>query len=217
MDRIRRKIKQKIEKVGFTVVELIVVMVVVSIVSTMSYSAYSGVQGRADNVRRLMDIRYVMELLENYATEHDGRYPATTEKNHSNWKAIDVFTDSNCFNGSAQTDWIPGFDNLPQSVPNTGNTEGVDGPGCYLYASNGESYVVSAWNMVHEPQTDTMYSRQGFRSFQTPTSEQFYTCNDNVTGGWVKTSQYEIDSDYYRHSYTITNIKGCDEIEPEDM
>jgi hypothetical protein len=84
--------------------------------------------------------------------------------------------------------------------------------GCYLYASNGSQYVISAWNVSPVPQTSTLYRRLGFRAFQSDSSTQFYTCNDNVVGG--ANSGYDADKDYYKHSYTISNITSCDETPP---
>ena len=114
-------------------------------------------------------------------------------------------------NGSSQADWIPGVANLPQSNPTGG--PGVDDiTGCYLYVSNGQEYVISAWNMVSSPQTSTLYRRVGFREFQTASSTQFYTCNNNNVGG--ATSGYNINQAYYNHSYTVSNISDCNETPP---
>jgi len=200
---------------GFTIVELLIVIVVIVILASITVITFNGVQQRAQNIRRLDDIDKVTSLLALYAKNNNGLYPATTSNSTANWKAIDVNTDSSCFNGSAQADWIPGIDSLPQSVPNTGSSAGVNGnSGCYLYASNGKEYVLSAWNSLTVPTTAKPYYRRlGFRSFQTATSTQFYTCNDNVTGG-KNGNQYDITQDYYKHSYTISNITSCDETPP---
>jgi hypothetical protein len=89
----------------------------------------------------------------------------------------------------------------------------VDGiVGCYLYVSNGQEYVISAWNMVTIPQTSVLYRRLGFRDFQTTSSTQFYTCNANSVGG--ATGGYDSSEDYYKHSYTVSNITDCDETPP---
>lgn len=201
--------------VGFTIVELLIVIAVIGILALISVIAYNGIQQRAYNQRRQEDIKNVETLLENYATQHNGAYPATTSNTIANWKSIDVRTDANCFNGSKQADWVPGFTSLPQSQPNTGSSAGVGGyTGCYLYASNGLQYVLSAWNMLSVPSTDApLYRRLGFRDFQTSTSTQFYTCNSSVIGG-VSGGTYNIVNDYYKHSYTLSNITGCDETPP---
>ncbi|HEY8992427.1 MAG TPA: type II secretion system protein [Candidatus Microsaccharimonas sp.] len=200
---------------AFTIVELIIVIAVIGILAAIMIVSYNGVQQKARDVSRLSDIDTVSSNLTLYAKEHNGLYPATTNNSTANWKTVDVRTDVNCFNGSSQSDWIPGVDSLPQSTPNTGASAGVNGnSGCYLYASNGTEYVLSAWNTLATPSTTAPYYRRlGFRSFQTSTSTQFYTCNDNVTGG-ANGGSYDITQDYYKHSYTISNITTCDETPP---
>lgn len=196
---------------GFTIVELLIVIVVIGILAAIVIVAYNGIQQKAHNARRQSDIKLVQKYIEAYNALY-GAYPATTSNPSSNWKTIDVRTDDNCFNGSSQPDWIPGItETLPQSDPNYGT--GVDGiVGCYLYASNGVEYVLSAWNMVSQPQTSVMYRRLGFREFQTSSSTQFYTCNSNPVGG--ASGGYSSADDYYKHSYTISNITTCNETPP---
>jgi len=200
---------------GFTIVELLIAIVVIGILAGIVIVSYSGVQLQAQNLRRKDNLKAVEAQLEDYALHNGGVYPATTANTAANWKTVDVRTDANCFNGSAQADWIPGLDSLPQSTPNTGSASGVNGnAGCYLYASNGTQYVLSAWNMLASPQADSsLYRRLGFRSFQTSTSTQFYSCNDNVIGG-ANGNSYDITQDYYKHSYTISNITDCNETPP---
>lgn len=201
-------------RLGFTVVELLLVAVVLGILVAVTVVAYRGMQNQANDLKRRDDIKTVEAALEYYATHHDGLYPATTANAVANWKTVDVRTDSNCFNGSSQTDWVPELEYLSQSTPNTGWLAGVDGSsGCYLYASNGTHYVLSFWNMLATPQADSsLYRRLGFRTFQTSTSTQFYSCNHNVTGG--ANGAYDAAKDYYKHSYTISNITDCDETPP---
>lgn len=216
MNRWYKKISlRKLHGRGFTLSELLIVIAALAILVGIGIVAYNGIQQQAQNIRRLDDIDQVVSSLELYAKNNNGLYPATTSNDTANWKSVDVRTDSNCFNGSAQADWVPSIDSLPQSMPNTGISTGVNGnPGCYLYASNGKDYVLSAWNMLSAPSTASPhYRRLGFRSFQTPTSTQFYTCNDNVTGG-ANGNKYDITQDYYKHSYTISNIDSCDETPP---
>jgi prepilin-type N-terminal cleavage/methylation domain-containing protein len=195
---------------GFTIVELLIVIAIIAILAAIVIVAYNGIQGRARNSARISDITAVRRSIEAYYAQN-GEYPKTTTNSKANWHAADVRTDDSCTNGSSQADWIPGISGLPQSNPIGGS--GVDGiVGCYLYVSNGQEYVISAWNMVTIPQTSVLYRRLGFRDFQTTSSTQFYTCNANSVGG--ATGGYDSSEDYYKHSYTVSNITDCDETPP---
>ena len=196
---------------GFTIVELLIVITVLAILAAITIVAYNGAQERAQNVRRLSDIKSVQRVIEVYQTEH-GTYPQTTTNPKANWRAADVLTDDDCSNGSSTANWIPAVsERLPQS--GTVKPVGADGKtGCYLYVSDGKEYVLSAWNMLDTPQTATLYRRLGFREFQTDTSTQFYTCNSNTVGGAA--GGYDITKDYYKHSYTVSNITDCNETPP---
>lgn len=195
---------------GFTIVELLIVITIIAILAALTIVAYNGIQARARNSTRISDITSVRQLVEAYNAQN-GEYPKTTNNPKANWRAADVLTDDNCTNGSSQPDWVPGILNLPQSNQTGGS--GVDGiTGCYLYVSNGQEYVISAWNMVAMPQTSTFYRRLGFREFQSNSSTQFYTCNSNTVGG--ASGGYDSNEDYYKHSYTVSNISDCDETPP---
>lgn len=194
---------------GFTIVELLIVIVVIAVLATIVIATYSGVQERARNASRQSDVKNAQKLVEIYKAEN-GSYPATTTNTQANWHAADVRTDSNCTNGSSQSDWIPG---ITTPLPQSGTSSGVDGlRGCYLYVSDGSEYVISAWNMVSTPQTSLFYRRLGFRQFQSDSSTQFYTCNSNTVGG--ANGGYDVTQDYYKHSYTVSNITNCDETPP---
>jgi len=194
---------------GFTIVELLIVITVIGILAAIVIVTYSGVQERARNANRQSDVKTVQKIVELYKVEN-GMYPVTTNNPQANWHAADVRTDSNCSNGSSQPDWIP---NISQQLPQSISSSGVDGlRGCYLYVSDGNEYVISAWNMISDPQTSTLYRRLGFRQFQSDSSTQFYTCNNNVVGG--ANGGYDISKDYYKHSYTVSNITNCNETPP---
>lgn len=195
---------------GFTIVELLIVIVVIGILAAIVIVAYNGIQDRARDAQRKSDIASVQKKIELYNAQNE-EYPKTTNNPKSNWKAADVRTDDNCFSGTSQPDWIPGISGaLPQSDPAGTGVDGIQG--CYLYVSNGSEYVISAWNTLSTPQASTLYRRLGFREFQTASSTQFYTCNSNAVGGAA--GGYDISQDYYKHSYTISNITDCNETPP---
>lgn len=195
---------------GFTIVELLIVIAVLAILVAIIILTYRGIQERARSSIQINDLRTTQQFIETYRVIN-GEYPKTTNNPKSNWRAADVRTDENCFNGTSQPDWIPGItEKLPQSNPAPTGVDGVGG--CYLYVSDGVEYVISAWNMVNAPQSTVFYRRLGFREFQTPSSTQFYTCNSNPVGGAA--GGYNVNEDYYKHSYTISNISDCDETPP---
>lgn len=200
---------------GFTIVEVMVVIIVIGILAGIVTVGYGGAQDRARLTVYKNDIDQVKLIIEEYRNEYN-HYPNTTNNPKSNWHASDVYIDSNCMTtgGAARTpDWVPFVDtDLPLS--NVSVSSGVDDiPGCYMYVSNGEEYVISAWNVYDDPSTGEGYRRVGFRQFTgSESSTQFYTCNSNVVGGANGT--YDATQDYYKHSYTVSNITDCDETPP---
>ncbi len=204
--------RRRKKRTGFTVVEIFIIIVVIAILAVVVIVSYNGLQQRSRSVLTKSNMNGLQKLIQKFQVEY-GSFPVTTHNPKANWRAADVLTDSNCPNGSSQADWIPDISsNLPQSNPNIG--EGVDGArGCYVYVSDGVDYVISAWNMVTPPQSSTLYRRLGFRELHSDSSTLFYTCNVSGVGG-VSGGSYDISQDYYKHSYTISNITDCDETPP---
>lgn len=199
---------------GFTIVELLIVIVVIGILAAITIVAYSGIQSRARDMTRQSDIKNVQKLVEMYYAEN-GSYPKTAD-NISTLSATTVRTDSRCAVGTKEVDWVPGLNtNLPQSTPNTG--KGARGQtGCYMYASDGANwYVISAWNNLESgPQTSTMYRRLGFREIHNMTGQGAYFCNQAGAIGGVLPAPYSAANDFYKHSFTLSNITNCVETPP---
>lgn len=201
---------------GFTIVELLIVIVVIAILAAIVIIAYSGIQASAQQSKIRADLLQVQQLVENYYTIN-GSYPFTAANLNPNWGTTTARTDANCSIGTHTADWVPGLSvALPQS--NT-NGQGVGGyPGCYMYASDGTNYVISAWNMVSTPQTASpFYRRLGFREMDpSHTYAIFYLCNFSGTIGGVYSGVYDIAQDYYKHSYTLSNFTSasCNETPP---
>jgi len=73
---------------GFTIVELLIVVVVIAILAAISIVAYTGIQNRAQDTRRLSDMRAIATALEQYKVDN-GRYPADSYSglgNQSGWE-----------------------------------------------------------------------------------------------------------------------------------
>ena len=189
---------------GFTIVELLIVIVVIAILAAITIVAFNGIQTRAFNSRVQSDIKNVQKLVEAY-NALNGNYPSTGGLST-------IRTDDNCTGGTSQVDWVPGVtETLPQSAANSG----ISGArGCYMYSSDGVSYVLSAWNALNGgPQTSTMYRRLGFREMSLVNSN-LYICNHAGAIGGILSGVYDANRDYYKYSYTVSNITGCNETPP---
>ncbi len=197
---------------AFTIVELLIVIVIIGILATIASVAYTGISAKARDSVRQQDIRQVQKLIELYYAQN-GEYPKTADS-ISGESATTVHTDANCTVGTKQADWVPGLDaTLPQSRSNNG--KGRAGQvGCYMYASDGQKYVISAWNNIESgPQTTTMYRRLGFREIVFASSNRYY-CNHNGAIGGISSGVYSATLDYYKYSYTLSNITDCNETPP---
>lgn len=196
---------------GFTIVELLIVIVVIAILAAIVIVAYNGIQTRAKDTRKQSDIKQVQKLVEAYNAEH-GEYPVTAS-NIQSAAATTVRSDANCYTGTQQEDWVPGVGKLPQSKENPNKGVTANSRGCYMYASDGLRYVISAWNNIESgPRTDTMYRRLGFREMGYSGSNMYY-CNHPAIGG-TNGGVYSAARDYYKFSYTISNITNCNETPP---
>ncbi len=188
---------------GFTIVELLIVIVVIAILAAISIVAYNGIQDRAKNIRVQSDIKQVATLIEMYYAQ-EGTYPSTGSLSN-------VYSDANCTfaadatGGQKTSQWVPGITEiLPQNPGLSGTGVNSHGRSCYLYASDGTNYILSAWNAKRGgASTDAMYRRIGFR--EPGAGDNFYMCNyAGFTGIY----------DYYKNSYTVSNVTSCNETPP---
>ena len=200
---------------GFTIVELLIVIVVIAILATITVVAYNGIQNRSKNTAVQSDIKQVQKLIEAYSALN-GTYPSTGGLSQ-------VYTDANCSfaadsDGYKGLDWVPSLSGvttqrLPQS--DLASTGRGSGGGCYAYASDGAQYILTAWNAKRGGgTTDAMYRRLGFRE-QGLFSANAYICNHNGNIGGLSAGVYGgADIDYYKQSYTVSNITNCNETPP---
>lgn len=190
---------------GFTIVELLIVVVVIGVLAAIVIVAYNGITASARISKVQQDMSAVNKQILLYEVQN-GSYPVTGGSMGSGGT---VYMDSNCplASGTVTAQWVPGLGvSLPQSDQELGGIG--NGTGCYMYMSNGTDYVLSAWNVLPSPSTDTGYRRLGFR--ETTHSPQYYLCNHvNIGGG-----SYNINNDYYKRSVTYTNITSCNETPP---
>lgn len=193
---------------GFTVIELLIVIVVIAILTTITAVSYNGLQMRSRLSKIETDITTVQKLIEAYKARN-GVYPITAANLNPDWGTTTAWSDANCTAGAKRADWVPDLSTaLPQSQPTNWGVGGY--LGCYIYVSNGTVYVLSAWNMLKDPQTEKMYRRVGLREMDpSHLYAMFYLCNLNEIGGLIS-GVYNANLDYYKHSYTVSNIKASD-------
>jgi prepilin-type N-terminal cleavage/methylation domain-containing protein len=201
---------------GFTIVELLIVIVVIAILASIVIVSYNGAQIKSQQAKIQSDLTNVRQLVENYFAQH-GSYPVTATNLNPDWATTTARTDANCSMGTHTSDWVPG---LGVSLPQSTSGKGVGGlPGCYIYASDGTNYIISGWNMLSQPQNTVSYRRLGFREMDPSHATIFYICNHTNIGG-NSTGVYDINSDYYKHSITLSNITSsgsgitCNETPP---
>lgn len=190
---------------GFTLIELLVVISIISLLSTVALTSVNSARMKARDMKRLSDINQLKNALEVYYAQH-GHYPSTGS-------ITTTLCDPGCVgvntNSTATANWIPDLvaegymSALPQDPrpKDQARPTTTARPGnCYMYASNGTQFILSAWATIETGPIETTnpyYSRAGFR--ESSIASQYYLCNHpnigNVTYG-----------DYYRYSYTVTNV-----------
>lgn len=75
--------KQSINQSGFTLIELLVVIAILGILTTLVMVSINGVKSRAQDAKRVWDLRIVSTALESYYSDH-GYYPYETDPGQEN-------------------------------------------------------------------------------------------------------------------------------------
>ena len=190
---------------GFTLIELLVVISIIGLLSTIAMTSLNSARARARDTKRLSDINELKNALEIYYANH-GSYPSTGS-------ITTTLCDPGCVgvttHATATANWIPDLvaegymsqlprDPMPKDRARPSTTAR---PGnCYMYASNGTYFILSAWATVEQGPIgpgNAFYSRAGFR--EPSIADQYYLCNHPNIGN-------ETYGDYYKYSYTVTNV-----------
>jgi len=187
---------------GFTLIELLVVIAIIGMLSSIILASLNSARAKGRDARRIMDLRSIDTALELYYSDNRA-YPSTGSLSTTYW-------DTGCKRTPAAPDkklknWIPGLvpkymGSLPKDPNPRDNARNYSNPAsCYMYASDGTNFVLSAWGTVETgPRDDRLYSRAGFR--ESVFADQSYLCNHPNIGNPTY-------GDYYKYSYTITNVK----------
>lgn len=146
----------KINQLGFSLVELIVVIMIITSLTALGITSYGAVQRNARNTERKTDLKNLQVALEAFHAE-TGAYPCT-------WSGPGCATGARWFAGvgcsaswSTGMNWIPGLVpnyinplpldprqntvNLPRIVNNCNTDATIN---CYIYQSNTVDYKLAA-------------------------------------------------------------------------
>ena len=74
---------------GFTIVELLIVIVVIGILAALVITTYSGIQAKARNSKRQVDLQSLQTQIEAFYSQN-GFYPSLTDMNGTAWRATNM-------------------------------------------------------------------------------------------------------------------------------
>lgn len=143
---------------GFTIVELLIVIVVIGILAAITVVAYNGIQQRAQDSRRLSDLKNIEKALELYQVDN-GKYPLATGSVGGTTQCISS-PGWNCWAGGSDTNsLLPAkyMANIPIDPANkdvnacagpTGNTTRLYG---YRVKPDGSGYMLGT--LLEKPNT----------------------------------------------------------------
>jgi len=174
---------------GFTLIELLVVIAIIGVLASVILVSLNTARAKSRDSNRITQLKELEQAIAMYYLDH-GSYPSTgsmltTRGSVECGLHVDTKTD----------DWIPGLvsggyiPSLPFD-PKPVNTA------CYIYASNGKLFILSAWNAAegsYTPSTNPLYSLAGFRETAFDQNCLFNHSNIKNTG-------------YYNRSFTISNV-----------
>jgi len=175
-------------KRGFTLIELLVVVAIIGVLASVVLASLSDARGSARDSQRVQMLKQLQISLELYRNANGG-YPATGSMET-------VYAGTDCVLStvdSRRADWIPGLVSSGYIASLPANTSDT---GCYMYASNGRLYVLSAWNAAEGSYTTSsnpLYSLAGFREVNFD-QNCFYNHPNILTGG------------FYNRSFTMSNV-----------
>lgn len=192
---------------GFTLIELLVAISIVALLSSIVIASIGSGRAKARDAKRAGDLIQLRNALELYRQDN-GAYPSTGGMNN-------VYMEDGCINQSAgvgdskTANWIPGL--APTYISELPHDPKPASVSCYMYASNGTGYMLTAWNTVETgPQKTRLFSRSGVRETSWNITDANYMCDQYYIGGYAVSDYtgYNINNDYYARSFTIDNT-GC--------
>lgn len=120
---------------GFTLIELLVVIAIIGVLSSVILSSLNSARAKAQDAKRVTDVREVQKALALYASDNGGQFPNTGGAWHSRCSSWGSYTDTTIAPGL-----VPKYITSFPDDPNTNKVSGC----CFLYRSNGIDYKLLA-------------------------------------------------------------------------
>ena len=117
-------------RLGFTIVELLIVIVVIAVLAVVTAVAYSGMQSRAQFTQLNSELGLINKALALYHAEN-GAYPVTGTFGAPGWRY-------SCATGI--TNFITGISAHISTIPQAPCNGGATNNDTWLYASDGAGY-----------------------------------------------------------------------------
>lgn len=145
-------------RLGFTLVELLVVVAIISILTSVAYVSFNVSQNKGRDAKRKQDLKAVSATLVSYYQDN-GVYPGNDG---------DTFT-------STSTNWIPGLTpNYIQKLP----TDSKQG-NLYLYSVGPESKSFVLWALLDNATDKESYNQTQAACTLTPPSPSYNYCHQS--------------------------------------
>lgn len=125
-------------KRAFTLIELLVVIAIIGLLSSIVLASLNSARSKANDSKRVSDLREIEKALETYANDHSGNYPSTSGSWRSQCSSDGSYAPQNMAPGLVPT-YISQFPSDPQ-MNKTANTC------CYKYTSDGTDYDALDFN-----------------------------------------------------------------------
>lgn len=154
---------------GFTLIELLVVIAIIGILSSVVLASLNSARSKANDARRVSDLRQIQTALELYYDSNNG-YPSGNfdSRNSSQWAT---------FSGYLSPSYMP---TVPVD-PRNGSGEGAMCGTCgeYYYSStNGQKYIISTYLAVDGSLTTNSNQYGPYHSVTSGCSpSSFWVCN----------------------------------------
>jgi prepilin-type N-terminal cleavage/methylation domain-containing protein len=181
---------------GFTLIELLVVVAIISILASVVLASLNSSRAKARDGERLATLQQIRNALEIYANDNGGNYPSTGSMNT-------VYMDPGCpqtvTGPSIKTvNWIPAL--APAFLPSLSKDPNPINGGCYMYSSNGNKFLLSAYGTVEGSSNGgKMDSDFGYRELSLMTAP---VC--------LYSTSYPTIDVVHRKSFTLTNLTTND-------